>query len=152
MSALSAALAILVADTATLVATATGGIYTPDTTGRLGINRGTVPGAFDSTTGNIKPCILLKLRSAIPDGLLRDDANQYSSVRQIIECWFYQHSGYATIETMRDRVYALLHARQLAGTFQVFWQGDIRGGGFRDLELDASVERSEYLALTKKSV
>jgi hypothetical protein len=145
---LSAAKTILEAD-ATLVAAATGGIWDYDETGRLGINRTTTPAAFDSNE-ILKPCVLLKLRSSTPDGILADDASQYTSVREMLEVWFYEEEGYTNIETMRNRVYALLHAQQLTGTFQVLWQGDVRGQ--RDVEMDASVERSDYLAITSKSV
>lgn len=148
MSVLSAAKTILEAD-ATLVAAATGGIWDYDETGRLGINRTTTPAAFDSNE-ILKPCVLLKLRSSTPDGILADDASQYTSVREMLEVWFYEEEGYTNIETMRNRVYALLHAQQLTGTFQVLWQGDVRGQ--RDVEMDASVERSDYLAITSKSV
>lgn len=146
MTTLSAAKAVLKAD-ATLVAAATGGIWDWDETGRLGLSRTGTPTAWDSNL-RIKPCVLLKLRSAEPDGSLRDDATQYSSVREMLECWFYQDTGYTAIETMRSRVYALLHAKQLSGTFQVLWAGDVRNQ--RDIALDASVERSDYLAMVKR--
>ena len=147
MSALSAAKAILEAD-ATLLATATGGIFDYTETGRQGLSRTITPTAFDSN-GIIKPCVLLKLRDAIPDGQLADDASQYVSVRQILEAWFYADSSFAAIETMRDRVFTLLHGKQLTGTFVVRWAGDVRGQ--RDIELDAFLERSDYLVITKRS-
>ena len=68
----------------------------------------------------------------------------------MLEAWFYESSGYANIETMRDRVYALLHTIQLTGTFQVLWAGDFRPG-FRDDDLDASVERSDYQVFLPKT-
>lgn len=149
MTALSAAKAILEADT-TLLATATGGVWDFDETGRQGLSRTITTGAFDSN-GIIKPCVLLKLRSSTPDLVLRDDANQYNSVREIVEVWFYQDTGYDKIETMRNRVYRDLHAQRLSGMWQLLWGGDIRPG-IRDTDLDASVERSDYLAIVKKSV
>ncbi len=148
MSTLSAAKAILEAD-ATLLATATGGVWDFDETGRLGLSRTVTPAAFDSN-GRIKPCVLLKLRSSTPDSHLRDDAGQYSSTVDMLEVWFYQDAGYDSIETMRNRVYALLHAKQLTGAFAVHWAGDVRGQ--RDVELDASVERSQYQVFTARSV
>lgn len=147
MTALSAAKAILEAD-ATLLATATGGIYDLDETGRLGINR-TLTSAFDSNE-IIKPCVLLKLRSSEPDQALVDEGARYQSTTEMLEVWFYQDTGYSSIETMRDRVWALLHAVQLSGTFMCLWAGDVRQA--RDTDLDASVERSVYQVTTKKSV
>lgn len=133
---------------ATLLASATGGIYDFDETGRMGINRTNTPAAFDSN-GIIKPCVLLRLRSSVPDGYLADDPTQYRSLRENIECWFYQDSGYTTIETMRNRVYALLHARPVTGAMQLYWTGDVRGE--RDTDIDASVERSDFQAVTYRS-
>lgn len=149
MSALSAWKTVLEAD-GTLVAAATGGIYDFDETGRLGLSRTLTPGAYDSN-GLIKPCILLKQRSATPDYQLADDTNQYVSVQEMLEAWFYEEDGYSNIETMRDRVYALTHTVQLTGTFQVLWAGDLRPG-IRDDDLDANVERSDYQVYLPRSV
>ena len=147
MSALSAAKAILEADTATLVAAATGGIYDLDETGPQGINR-TLTAAFDANE-IIKPCILLKLRSSEPDPFLADEGARYVGVREMLEVWFYEDDGYSNIETMRNRVFSLLHAVQLSGTFMCLWAGDVRNQ--RDTELDANVERSTYQVTTSKS-
>jgi len=146
MSALSAAKAILEADT-TLLATATGGIFDYNETGRQGLSRTITPTAFDSN-GIIKSCILLKLRDAVPDGQLADDASQTVSLREMLEAWFYQDTGFDKIETMRDRVYVKLQAVQLTGTYGCWWAGDVRGA--RDTELDASVERSDYLVRRRR--
>jgi len=147
VSALSAAKALLEAD-ATLLATATGGMWDFDETGRLGINRTTTPAAFDANE-ILKPCVLLKLRSSEPNPLLQDEGARYSGVREMLEVWFYEDDGYSNIETIRDRVFSLLHAVQLSGTFMCLWAGDVRGP--RDSDLNASVERSTYQVATKKS-
>lgn len=147
MSVLSLIKTRLEAD-ATLLATATGGVYDFDETGRMGINRTNTAAAFDSN-GIIKPCVLLKLRSSVPDGYLADDPTQYRSMRYNIEVWLYQDSGYTTIETMRSRIYALLHARPVTGAIQLYWTGDVRNE--RDTSLDASVERSDFQAVTYRS-
>jgi hypothetical protein len=147
VSTVSAAKTILEADE-TLAAAATGGIWDLDEAGPNGINRTTTPDAFDDNE-IIKPCVLLKLRSATPDGALEDEGAQYVSVREVLEVWFYEDDGYSNINTMRDRVYTLLHATQLTGTFKVLWAGDVRNQ--RDTELDANVERSEFAVHTYKS-
>lgn len=144
MSALSAAKALLEAD-ATLLATATGGVWDADEAGRLGLSRTTTAAAFDDD-GKVKPCVLLKTRGRRPDGALVEPV---ASTREVLEAWFYEDSGYSNIETMRDRVYTLLHTVQLDGTFQVLWQGDVRPG-IRDTDLDANVERSDYLVIAKR--
>lgn len=149
MSTQSAIKARLEAD-ATLLATATGGCFDYDETGRMGLNRTNTPSAFDATTGVIKPSILVRARAAVPDFILRDVDGQYNSVRQVVEIYLYQDSGYGTIETMKNRVYALLNATQVTGAFFVSWAGDI--GEQFDWDLNACVERSDYLVNTYRSV
>lgn len=148
MATLDNAKTILEADS-TLLATATGGIWSFDETGRMGINRTANAAAFTSA-GIIKPCVLLKLRSSIPDYVLADDANQYVSLSDHIEAWFYSDNSYTAIETMKLRVFALLHTKQL-GAFQCLWDGDVRPG-IRDTDLDAFVEISSYKVRAKRSV
>lgn len=148
MSILSSAKALLEAD-ATLLATATGGCYDYDETGRMGINRTNTSGAFDSN-GVIKPTVLIKLRSSTPDYDLVDDSNQTVSLREMLEVWFYGDYNFTAIETMRNRVYVLLHAKQFGGAFLALWQGDVRNQ--RDIELDAFCERSDYLVKAKRQV
>lgn len=139
---------ILEAD-ATLTALATGGIYDMDEAGAKGINRTLTPSAFDGN-GIIKPSILIRLRSSTPDPALQDDSNQYIAVREVVEVYLFQDSGYSTIDGMRARVYALLHAKRLSNTFRVEWAGDVRT--MRDNDLDSSVERADYLSITWRSV
>lgn len=148
MTTLSAAFAILSADT-TLLALATGGVWDINTAGADGIGRTNTPSAFDSAL-NIKPCVLVKLRSTTPDYVLADDASQYVTAKEMIEVWLYQFRGIDQIDSMKLRIFALLHAKQLAGTFQVRWQFDTQP--LRDVDLDAFVLRSDYLAVVKRSV
>ena len=148
MGILSTVKALLEAD-ATLLATATGGVWDYDETGRMGINRTTTKAAFDSDK-RIKPCVLLKTRDRVPDGALADDASQLLSYRQILEVWLYEDTGYANIDTMADRVYVLLHGKRISGTFHVAWTGDLRPGQ-RDLDLDANLQRADYLIRATRS-
>ena len=148
MSILSTVKAILEAD-ATLLATATGGVWDYDETGRMGLSRTATPAAFDSDL-RIKPCVLLKTRERVPDGALVDDAVQLISYRQILEVWLYEDMGYAHMDTMADRIYALLHGKRLSGTFHAAWAGEYRSGQ-RDLDLDANLERSDYLIRATRS-
>ncbi len=148
MTILSAIKTVLEAD-ATLLATATGGVWSMDEAGRMGLNRTNTPAAFDSS-GIIKPCILLRARALVPDFQLRDSNSKYSSARQTIEVYFYQDSGYSTISTMKSRVYALLHETQVTGAFLVSWAGGT-GEAF-DIDINTCVERDDYLVNTYRSV
>lgn len=140
---------VLEGDT-TLLATATGGVYDYTETGRLGIHRKNTntATAFDAN-GIIKPCILIRKRSEIPDGELMDVNSQYMSARAIFEIWFYADNAYTDIDTMISRVYVLLNATQVTGTFRVDWMGD--GPQIRDDEMDAYTGRSDYIATVKRS-
>lgn len=132
---------ILEADTGTgnLVALATGGIYDFDETGRMGINRTNTPAAFSS--GIIRPCLLVKVRSSQAFGEIGDDAQRISGARDMLEVWAYQDSGYSTIRSMLARVYTLLQGKSLGG-FVCRWTMDVQP--IRDIDLDANVQRSDY--------
>ena len=146
MTTLSAAKALLEAD-ATLLALATGGVWDWNETGRMGINRTNTAAAFTST-GIIKPCILLKLRSSVPFGDIADDSAQVISLREMLEIWLYADNTFTAIESMRARVFTLLHGKQLTGTFVCRWAQDVYAQ--RDVEMDAFVERSDYAIILKR--
>lgn len=139
---LASAKTLLEADTGNLVALATGGIWDWDETGRMGINRTGQPTAF--TSGIIKPCLLLKLRSSVPFGDVADDEAQIVSVREMLEVWAYQDAGYSTIKSMLDRVYTLLQGKQVGG-FSCRFANKIQP--LRDVEMDANVERDDYAVI-----
>lgn len=146
-STLSSAKTILEAD-ATLVALATGGIWDWDETGRMGINRTNSATSAAYTSGIIKPCLLLKLRSSVPFGGIADDPAQLVSARDMLEVWAYSDNGYSTIKSMLDRVYTLLQGKQLGG-FVCRWALDVQPP--RDIEMDANVERSDYAVVYLRS-
>ena len=147
MSAESAIKAVLEAD-ATLLATATGGVWSFDETGHKGLSRTLTPAAFDSN-GILKPCIMVSQRNANPGYNLQDDNGQMVDVRQVVELYMFQDDAYSAIETMKSRCYALLHAQRLTGYHRVEWAGDVRLG--RDLDLDAYTERVDYLTIYVRS-
>jgi hypothetical protein len=149
MSAESAIYDVLSAD-ATLLALATGGVHVFDTSlGPEGLNRSNYPAAFASD-GTIKPCIMITSRAANPGFNVPDDDGQVMDVRQVVECYLFEFSGYATIESMEGRCYALLHAKRLDGAYRVDWAGSGRLG--RDLEIDANVTRVDWLCVWVRSV
>lgn len=133
---------------ATLAALATGGIYDLTEAGHMGISRTSTPSAFDST-GIVKPTILVKERTANPGLNVGDDAVQTMDVRQICEIWYYHDNSFTTIETMKNRVYSLLQAQRISGAGRVDWAGSIRP--VREIDIDAWVERDEYLVIWIRS-
>lgn len=144
---LAAAVAILAAD-ATLLTTATGGVYNRTALGRMGLNRknALAATAFDAIK-NIKPCVVMKLRSSsVVDGL-GDDANRIVAQREMLEVWCYEHSGYGNINTIRSRIFTLLQGKQLGG-FECLWAFDAQQT--EDLDIDACVQRIDYAVWSLK--
>ncbi len=133
---------------ATLLALATGGVWSYEQTGEKGINRTLTPAAFDAYMV-IEPCVLVSARAANPGFNIQDDSGQYTDVRQVVECYLIQDSGYATIESMANRIYTLLQAKMISGAGRVDWAGNVRLG--RDLDLSANVERMDWLCVYLRS-
>jgi hypothetical protein len=149
MTNLATVKAVLEGD-ATLLTTATGGVWDFIELGRMGLNRSNsqASGAFDSV-GQIKPCVVVKARTDLPFGEIADDPAQVVGMREMVECWFYADNSFAAINTLKDRVFTLLHGKQLAGTFVCRHAGDF--GQAHDLELDAFTLRSDYALIYKRN-
>lgn len=134
---------------ATLLTTATGGVWTFDQTKQKGLNRTLTPSVFDAT-GVIKPAVLISARSPNPGYNIQDDTGQVMDVREVVEIYCYADAAYSVIETMENRIYALLHTKWLGGMYRVDWAGTLRMS--RDVDLDAYVRRSDYLCVWVRSV
>ena len=133
---------------ATLLALATGGVWSFDQTGEKGLNRTLTPSAFDSA-GVIKPCVLVSARAANPGYNIQDDSGQYMDIRQVVECHVMADHGYATHESIADRMWTLLQAKVFSGAGRVDFAGSVRRG--RDIDLSAYVERYDWLTVRVKS-
>lgn len=147
MSVESTLKAVLEAD-ATLLALATGGVWSWDETGEKGLSRTLTPAAFDSF-GVIKPCVMVGARAANPDPSIADDTGQIVATRQVVECYIMADSGYSTHESIANRIYTLLQAKMISGAGRVDWAGSIRMG--RDLDLNANVLRDDWLTVRIRS-
>lgn len=101
---------------ATLMAVLTGGVFKTETTGVEGIVRETAPTAFDAN-GYLKPCALVRQRALIPDGIVEDDIEQDTSVRQVVEIWLYEDRGYTSIDAAASRLFVLFQGYQFADAF-----------------------------------
>lgn len=145
---LDAAKAILEAD-ATLLVIATGGIYSWDETGRMGINRTNAATSAAFSSGIIQPCVLLKLSSSVPFGDIADDSLHLTGARDMLEVWAYQDNGYATIKSMLDRAFTLLQGQRLGGA-ACRWQMKVQPS-IRDKDMDANVEYDRYAVFYIKS-
>jgi hypothetical protein len=97
----------------------TGGIHTYEETGRLGLNRDTVGAAFDTTTGLIKPCCVIKERAQVGDGIIRDIA--VASHRRVVEIWLYNDGDetYDTLITVRGLVLTALDLQMIGSSNRI---------------------------------
>ena len=129
---------------ATLIAIATGGIWDTEETGRDGLTPDMIQDA-DSVV--IKPALFLKESTRAEFG--EADAT-IKAERWFLEIYGYQHTGYATIAAMLDRVKTLLNRQQVQFTepadywcHLMLWRG--RVSDQKDLSLGgASMSRDRY--------
>ena len=120
----------------TLMATLTGGVHT-----KAEISRQGTPTAFDGN-GEILPCALLKVESVVPAGPYTHSA------RMVLAVYWYERSGYESIEAARARGYALLHDTRVCPSTGECWRivhsGDV--GDVEDGALGCSMAVSRYVA------
>ncbi len=140
----SAIVTKLTADT-TLMATLTGGVHDFSDVGRKGLNRLQVPGAYSEATGLLKPVAVVIEADETPTYEAVNASDGYMSTVTSVYIFIYDHgdNGYATIKTAYDRIYALLHAKRIAGAFQVLWVGAQRDKR-EPLLKDAGFYRADY--------
>ena len=103
---------------ATLLTTLTGGIYKVESIGISGISRDVAPAAYDAD-GFLLPCALIRERSFVPDGVLRDTMAKQLTARQVVEVYLYEDRTYTAIDTAKARVIALLMGYQFADSFEL---------------------------------
>ena len=135
----------------TLVAILTGGVYLYRDLGPEGINREDTPDAFNSA-GLMLPLVIVKGRGNIPTSFLRDEGAQYASTRQVIECWLYddREAGWDTLKSAAQQIYALLHDRQVAGSFGMQWVNQV--DEFREESMSwACSTREDYAVIGRRT-
>lgn len=145
MSAISLAVTAILAGDDALALLLTGGVYDWAALGRLGLSRDNTltGGAFDATTGLLKPCAVVRTRSMAPDGQIDSADGDATSLRETVETWLYQDDGMDTIEAAAARVFALLHHQRAAAHTLRFFASGVRT--FDDL-LGAFLVRDTYVA------
>ncbi len=137
---IAAIVALLQAD-ATLLALLIGGVHRAQE-----ISRQTTPTAYDSNK-EIKPCVLVKQETATPWGVYQDSGRLY------IVLYFYERSGYASIEAARMLVYSLLHRSQVSpvgggGCYEIRHESDVLDQ--EDPTLGAAMVVSRYVATIQR--
>lgn len=110
------------------------------------ISRQATPGAFDGN-GELRGCGLVKQETATPWGPHQDSGRLYVVV------YFYQRSGYDSIEAARKRVYELLHRVKLrpvdgSGCYEVRHVNDVID--VEDGALHVPMAMSRYMATVER--
>ncbi len=119
----------------------TGGIYTFEDTGRMGITFRNVPSAFDGAL--LKPCAMVKARNKFYTSDLRDEASQLATFIQAIEVWLYQEGGDDIIEQAAHLVYNVLHDTKPYQGVRTIISAAPQGGQDESMN-GASFIRTEY--------
>lgn len=137
---IAAIVALLQAD-ATLLALLTGGVHRAQEISRQG-----TPTAYDANK-EIKPCVLVKQEVATPWGVHHDSGRLY------VMMYFYERSGYTSIEAARSWVYALLHRSQVTpvgggGCYEIRHESDVLDQ--EDAALGAAMVVSRYVATIQR--
>jgi hypothetical protein len=125
----------------------TGGILTYAETGRNGISRLIANSPYNSTTGILRPCCLVKGRDETADGWIDDDVTQVVSYRQVVELWFYDDgdAAYTILEAARTRAKVLLHGQMIGSTkFIPHWAGNILNQQRDEALENALLIRADY--------
>ena len=91
-----------------------GGVYSFAQTGRNGISRASLPEAFDSESGFLQPCAVVKAGAVEAAEAIRDSA---AGSAQRVEVYLYDDgdSDTTAINAARDRVVALLDRQWIDG-------------------------------------
>lgn len=100
---------------ATLMAILTGGVYEAGEVGVEGISRENTPGAFSD--GYLRPAALVRQRTLAPDFIVYDEIEQDTSVRQVVEIWLYEDSGYTNLDLASARLFVLFQGYQFSDSF-----------------------------------
>ncbi len=142
MTTLQAATRALLTGDTTLAALATGGIHDPESLGRQELELKDVTA---SGSPLVKPAVFLRWTTQDPMS-----ATALRAVRGFVEAYFYQDTGYATIQQMRQRVWQLLDQQRVTVTepsgvrhCAFVWAGDVIEQQDDSLG-GASMERSRY--------
>ena len=123
---------------APLMVVLTGGVYADVEE----INRQLTPGAFDSNK-EIKPCALIKLGTEYK---LTDTRR---GVRTPITIYFYERSGYASIDSAMGMVFDLLNETKIGdGTWNIEFQNAVYQQ--RDQALDCALGTLRFVAARER--
>lgn len=104
------------------------------------ISRQNTPSAFDATTKEIKPCALVKYGNEIPLS-----AGLANAVQTPLTIYFYERSGYETIEEAMGLAFDLLSGQKIGSNV---WriEFDVAVYQQRDTALDCALGSLRFIA------
>ena len=133
---------------ATLTGLLTGGIYTREELGKMGLHQDNAVCVSAwmriNDLDTLQPCLVIRQRSETPTDARVDNNTQVVSVARVVEMYFYDASSFTTITTARDRVYQLLHAQGLSGVGRFALMGRLINL-YDESVYDAALLRDEYI-------
>lgn len=125
---------VLVLDT-DLMNLLTGGVHADV----IEVNRQLTPDAFDNTTKEIKPSVLVKL------GTEYKLSDTRRGVRTPITLYFYERDGYETIDAAMSLVFDMLNEAKIGeGTWNIAFQNAVYQQ--RDQALDCALSTLRFVA------
>ncbi len=129
--------AVLQADTA-LMALLTGGVHNDVEE----ISRQNTPSAFDATSKEIKPCVLIKLPTEVPTGPF------VRSVRTTVVIYVYQRQGYDVIEPAMEKIFNDVNDTQIGNkVWNIEYVGAVHQQ--RDQALDCALGLLRFAAIRR---
>src|SRR5260221_94035 len=137
------------------MATLTGDVWNYPDTGRKGLTRLLSPVAFSEATGIVKPSAVVLQLKETTDFQIVDPVSGYNSTITPIMIWVYDSgftdAGYSNIEVASKRIYQLLAYQQLAGMFQILFEGYVAQDKREPLWKDAAFWASKYNVYSSQS-
>ncbi len=109
----------------------TGGIFTFDETGYMGVTVTTTPSAFTGPV--LKPCAVVKARNKVAGFSIIDEKEQVTDFEQVIEIWLMQANSTETIEQAEGLVYTLLHNKRIINNMPIRWMRTSEGDEMPDM-------------------
>jgi hypothetical protein len=98
---------------ASLVALLTGGIYSAEDLGKLGVTRTTLGQTAWDANSKLKPLCYVTVRPVVATPHeITDEEHKYLSVRQAVEVRVYQDESYDIIFQAKQKIFSTLHATQ----------------------------------------
>jgi len=121
---------VIAADSSIMTAL-TGGLYTFDETGYMGISFTNTPAAYSGPT--LLPCAVVKARAEIPTSEIKDMGQKVTSYVQYVEVWLYDVLTTETIEEVIALLYNLLHEEKPFEGVWCTWDSTEHGLEAREL-------------------